>query len=182
MGEDPVAVAKYFGSRDRINHLSLPERAGDEALRALHGGVDRRRAEQHVRGDEGDREGTSTSCRSIRNIRGGWTTTSSTAGSAGIRAAARTRRSPITSATHGRCFRPPWGRCSTGRLVRRLNCALTGPSRLSFRREPMRLPLPAAAPEIKADERRAGEQQGGRFGSCRSSVRLRPNMLSVALM
>ena len=43
MGEDPVAVAEYFASRKRINHVHYPQRAGGEAVRKIPGGLHRRR-------------------------------------------------------------------------------------------------------------------------------------------
>ena len=55
MGEDPVAVAEYFGSRKRNQSRSFPQRAGGEAVREVPRGVYRRGHGRHVRRDEGTR-------------------------------------------------------------------------------------------------------------------------------
>ena len=103
MGGDPVEVCRYFGSRDRINHVHFRNVKVAEAERALHRGLHRRRRERHVRRDEGAREaevhapdlpGTSARHR-LRSRASGRSARS-------IPAAAATPRSRSTSATRGR--------------------------------------------------------------------------------
>ena len=57
MGEDPVEVCRYFGSRDRINHMHYRNPARDEALRKIRRRFHRRGRREHVRGDAGTDQG-----------------------------------------------------------------------------------------------------------------------------
>ncbi len=104
MGGDPVEVARYFGSRDRINHVHF---RNVKVIKPYE-----RYSEVWI--DEGDNNmfavmpriglETSTSCRFTRNIPAGSITMPiAPASIRNIQAVAAIQQSPITSATPGQC-------------------------------------------------------------------------------